>query len=314
MIEENKYCSDLMKRHINKEFIMTKKDNQDFENSTKCWICDNDYVDTDVKVRDHCHITGKYRGSARRDCNINVKLNHKISVVFHNLENYDSHLIMQELGKFNLKKNIIPNGLEKYMSFSINNNLSFIDNFQLLSSSLDSVVKNLGKDDFKYLSQEFDNNVLDLVKQKGFYPYEYMSDFEKFKKQLPSKEKFYNSLTGKKISNKEYDHVLKVWNKLEMKTMKDYHDLYIKYDVSLLADVFEKFRNNSIKTYCICQSHYLSAPALSSDAMLNMTKIKLELISDPHIGVSYISNRYSKTNNKYLKSYDQSKNQSILYT
>ena len=83
------------------------------------------------------------------------------------------------------------------MSFSFNNKLSFIDSFQFLSSSLDSLVKNLAKDDFKYLSQEFDNNVLDLVKQKGFYPYEYMSDFEKFKEQLPSKEKFYNLLTGR---------------------------------------------------------------------------------------------------------------------
>ena len=99
---------------------------------------------------------------------------------------------MQELGKLNLKLNVIPNGLEKYMSFSINNKLSFIDNLQFLSSSLDSLVKNLAKDDFKYLSQEFDNNVLDLVKQKGFYPYEYMSDFEKFKEQLPSKENFYS--------------------------------------------------------------------------------------------------------------------------
>ena len=93
-------------------------------------------------------------------------LNHKIPIIFHNLKNYDSHLIMQELGKFNLKINVIPNGLEKYMSFSINNKLSFIDSFQFLSSSLDSLVKHLGKDDFKYLSQEFDNNVLDLVKQK----------------------------------------------------------------------------------------------------------------------------------------------------
>ena len=81
---------------------------------------------------------------------------------------------MQELGKFNLKINI-PNGLEKYMSFSINSKLIFIDSFQFLSSSLDSLVKNLGKDDFRYLSQEFDNNALVLVKQKGFYPYEYMS-------------------------------------------------------------------------------------------------------------------------------------------
>ena len=95
---------------------------------------------------------------------------------------------MQELGKFDLKINIIPNELEKYISFSINNKLSFIDSFQFLSYSLDSLVKNLVNDDFKYLSQEFDNNVLDLVKQKGFYPYEYMNHFEKFKEQLPSKK------------------------------------------------------------------------------------------------------------------------------
>ena len=123
-------------------------------------------------------------------------------------------------------------------------------------------------------------------------------------------EKFYSSLTGKKNSNKEYDHVLKVWNKFEMKTMKNYDD----FTVLLLADIFEKFRNNSIKNYGICPSHYLSAPALSWDAMLNMTKIKLELISDPDMylffekcmrgRVSYIANRYNKTNNNCLKSYD----------
>ena len=112
-----------MKRHFNKELGITKMDNENFENSTKCWICDNDYTDNDVKVRDHCHITGKYRGSAHKDCNIKVKLNHKIPDVFHNLKNYDSHLIMQELSKFNFKINVIPNGLEKYMSFSINKNI-----------------------------------------------------------------------------------------------------------------------------------------------------------------------------------------------
>ena len=133
----------MKKKHINKKRVISKEDNEDFKNSTKCWICDNDYVDNDVKVRDHCHITGKYRGSAHRDCNINVKLNHKIPVVFHNLKNYDSHLIMQELGKFNLKINVIPNGLEKYMSFTINNKLSFINSFPFLSSSLESLAKNL---------------------------------------------------------------------------------------------------------------------------------------------------------------------------
>ena len=90
------------------------------------------------------------------------------------------------------------------------------------------------------MSQECDNNVLDLVKKKGFYPFEYMNDFEKIKEKLPNKEKLYSSLTGKKVNNKEYDHVLKVWKKFEMKTMKYYHDLYLECVVLLLADVFLK--------------------------------------------------------------------------
>ena len=84
------------------------------------------------------------------------------------------------------------------------------------------------------MSQEFDKNRLDLVKQKGFYPYEYMTHFEKFKEKLTSKEKFYSSLTGKRISDKEYDHVLNVWNKFGMTTIKDYHNLYLKFDIFLM--------------------------------------------------------------------------------
>ena len=103
MIEESKYYSDVMKKNFNKELVTTKEDNQNFKNSTKCWICDNDHDDNDVKVRDHCHITGNYRGSAHRVCNINHKLDHKIPIIFHNLKDYDSHLITQELRKFNLK-------------------------------------------------------------------------------------------------------------------------------------------------------------------------------------------------------------------
>ena len=103
---------------------------------------------------------------------------------------------MQELGKLNLKISVIQNGLEKYVSLTINNKLNFIDSFQFLSSSVDSLVKNLNKNDFKYLSQKFDNNVLDLVEQKGFYLYEHMTDFE----ELPSKEKFHSSLTDRKIT------------------------------------------------------------------------------------------------------------------
>ena len=139
-----------MKNYFNTKLVMPKNNNEKFENSTKCQICDNDYIDNCVKVRDRCHITGKYRTSAHRDCNINVKLNHKIAVVFHNLQNYDLHLIMQEVGKFNLKIHVIPNGLEKYMSFASHNQLSFSDSFRFLSSSLDGLFKNLNEDEYTY--------------------------------------------------------------------------------------------------------------------------------------------------------------------
>ena len=151
MLKESKYCCNVIKKHFNKDFVMTEKDHQDFEDSTKCWIYDNDYVDGDVKGSDHFHITGKYRGSAHTDCNITVKLNHKASIAFNSLKNYDSHFILEELGKFDFKINFIPNALEKHIRFNTNNTLNFIAIFQSSSP------KNLGKDDFKYLSQEFDS-------------------------------------------------------------------------------------------------------------------------------------------------------------
>ena len=143
-----------------------------------------------------------------------------------------------------------------------------------------------------------------------------------YKEELPSKEKFYSSLTGKKISDREYAHVLNVWKKFKMKMMKNYRNLYLKCEVLLLADVFEKFRNNSIKNYVLSPSYFVSAPALRWYAMLDMTKVELKLIPNPDIyiffekgtrgGVSDISNRYSKANKKYLKI--NQKNQKMLYT
>ena len=108
--------------------------------------------DNDIEVRDHCHINGKYRSSAHRDCNINLKLNHEIPVLFCNQKYYDSHFIMQKLGKFNLKVNVILNGLEKYVNFTISNG-----SFRFLSSSLDSLVKNIGKDNLRACSLAVSN-------------------------------------------------------------------------------------------------------------------------------------------------------------
>ena len=199
-----------------------------------------------------------FRGSAHRDCYINVTLNHKILVVFRNLKNYDSHLIIQELDKFNLKINVTPYGFEKYMSFTINNKLSFIDSFQFQSSSFNSLVKTLK---MIYLSREFDSNVLAPVKPKGFYYYKYMSILKSLKKNYLAEKHFIVLWTVKKYWQR-------VWicsygcNKFEMKTMKYYHHFYSQCDVLLLS-VLEKFKNNSFKNYEFCPSHYLSALALS---------------------------------------------------
>ena len=134
----------------------------------------------DNKVRDHCHITGKYRVAAHWSCNVNLKMSKKVTVIFHNLKGYDSHLIFKELTRFDLKISVIPIGLEKYMTITINRNLIFIDSMQFMNSSFDSLVKNLEDEDFKYLSEEFSGEYLKLVKEKGVYAYEYMNSLKKF--------------------------------------------------------------------------------------------------------------------------------------
>ena len=113
----------------------------------------------------------EYRGAARWSCNVNFKVTKKVSVIFHNLEGYNSHLIFKELSKFNVKISVIPNGLEKNMNFTINRNVVFIDSMQFMKSSLDSLVKNLMDEDFKYLSEQYRGELLRLVREKGVYPY-----------------------------------------------------------------------------------------------------------------------------------------------
>ena len=143
---------------------MSEKEEHLFQESNSCWICGKLIDHDDEKVRDHCHVTGKFRGAAHRGCNVNFQLTKKVPVIFHNLRGYDSHLIFSKLNKFDAKISVIPNGLEKYMTFSLNKNLVFIDILQFMNSSLDKLVKNLSDEDFKYLVEEFDSENLHSVK------------------------------------------------------------------------------------------------------------------------------------------------------
>ena len=335
ILEEVKYCKRVMKKYFNKPLRMTEENEQEFKKATTCHICDKKYTEKDIRVRDHCHITGKYRGSAHQECNLKLRINPKeikIPVIFHNLRGYDSHFIMQEIGAIVKKHayknnkgeekqmniNAIPNNMEKYMAFMLGNHLTFIDSFQFMSSSLDKLVSNLPAEALKYTSKRFQKEKLNLMTRKGIYPYDYMDSFEKFNKtELPTKEEFYSILNNEHISDEDYCHAKKVWNTFQLQTMGEYHNLYLKSDILLLADVFENFRKTCIQYYKLDPANYFSSPGLSWDAMLKMTNIQLELMTDIDMfqfiekgmrgGISYIANRYGKANNKYMSKYDENK-------
>ena len=187
MLEEVEYCKAVIKKRFNKPLVMTEDDELRFKLMDKCHICDKKYTDKDVRVRDHCHITGKFKGSAHQECNLKLRIKPediKIPVIFHNLRSYDGSFIMQQIGEiankyaYEDKKgkeqpltiNAIPNNMEKYMAFMLGNHLTFIDSFPFMSSGLDKLVSNLPKDDLIYTSKVFKGKRLNLMSQKGVYP------------------------------------------------------------------------------------------------------------------------------------------------
>ena len=177
---------------------MSGSDGQAFKKAINCHIC-NKELGKD-RVRDHCHVTGKFRGEAHNDCNINYKFMGRIPLVFHNLRGYDSHVIMQAIGTIQGKSlKCIPNSMEKYISFSLGC-MDFIDSFQFMSSSLEKLVDNLAKEGptkFHHMTEYFGTEKIDLLLRKQVYPYEYLDSECKFtEEQLPPKEAFHSSLSG----------------------------------------------------------------------------------------------------------------------
>ena len=174
----------------------------------------------------------KYRGSGHWSCNINLRLTKKVPVIFHDLRGYDGPLIMDEIDKFDVKVNVVQNGLENVVAFTINNKKS----------------------------EEFTGDLLEIVKQKGVYPYDYMDSFEKFSdEKLLNKCEFFSFLEDECISKTDYLRAINVWNTFKMNAIGDYHDLYLKTDVLLLADVFVKFVNTCIEYFGFDPWHYFSS-------------------------------------------------------
>ena len=317
------------------------------DQATHCHICFEQFTLNNHKVRHHCHVTSDYIAPACNSCNLKLKprkfskaqikegygIGGKeffIPIFFHNLRGYDSHLIIKALDKYFAPDiHVIASTTEKFMSFTVGG-FRFVDSYQFLTASLDSLVKVLakdGRDAFKHTLRRFpDQTEFDLVSRKGVYMYEYMTDREKFAEtSLPPKEKFFSKLTGEAISDEKYDHAMKVWSVFEMQSIREYHDLYLTTDVLLLADVFENSQKLALSNYSLDPCHFITTPGLTMCAALKYTRVHLELLTNIDQllffergirgGVSGIMNRYARANNPLLDGYNpDNPNKFILYT
>ncbi|XP_036148161.1 uncharacterized protein LOC118647413 [Monomorium pharaonis] len=318
---------------------LSKEQWEAYRNATHCHICNNLFAPDDTRVRDHCHLTGKYRGPAHSNCNLNYKNSFFIPIVFHNLSGYDSHFIIKEIATaFEGGVSLLPITKEKYISFTKtvedtteedsrkHIQLRFIDSYRFLNTSLDKLASYLNTDKLKIVRSEFLNlssEEFSLLTRKGVFPYEYVDCADKLQDTcLPPRESFYSSLIGDTVSESDYAHAENVWKRFSIQTLGEYSDLYLKTDVLLLADIFENFRDTCIQSYGLDPAHYYTLPGYTWDAMLKYTKITFELLTDIDMilfiergirgGLSQCSGRYAQANNKYMQSYDSSKPSSYL--
>ena len=323
----NKLYNDFYRRPL--PLSLTLEERISFEKAEVCYICKEELLAD--KVRDHCHFTGKYRGAAHNSCNLQCRKPLVLPDIFYNLQGYDAHLFIKQLSCLPGELNCIPSTEEKYISFSkkikvdeyrsrrtgetipLYFEIRFINSFKFLQSSLTNLVSNLQPDDLLNTKEIFKENI-NLITRKGVYPYDYVSSLEKLEEmQLSPKEEFYSKLNDEEINDDDYQHAINVWNTFKCKTIRDYHNLYLKSDVLLLADVFENFRKTCLKHYNLDPAHYYTSPGLAWDACLKETGQELQLLHDYDIlmmfekgirgGVSHISKRYAEANNKYMKNY-----------
>ena len=228
--------------------------------------------------------------------------------------------------------------MEKYVTFSIGD-LKFKDSLNFLATSLDKLVANLKAkakkenndkglfaSTWRYFKDKWGHlpeTAFQMLTRKGVYPYSYMDSYEKFdEKCLPAKENFYNDLTKEDITEEEYTFVHEVWKTFNLENMGQLHDLYMETDVMLLADVFETFRDVSLKNYKLDPAHFTTAPALSWTACLKQTGIQLEIPRDPDMhllfdrgltgGISMVANHYARANNPQVDGYNEDKEKSYI--
>ncbi|CAI6372082.1 unnamed protein product [Macrosiphum euphorbiae] len=205
---------------------LSEKEEKNFQRIKRCEKCSKHFKKNNlIKVRDHCHFTGKYRQCLCLECNFQITNPSFIPIFFHNLS-YDSHFIIRELGCDDHNIQVIPNSSEKYISFSkeiaYKFSIKFVDTFRFMSESLSKLAEKLSEDKsrFRETLKIFSTKALDLVTRKGVFPYEYVDSWSKLDDTfLPSKLEFYNSLTDEGISDEDYKHAENIWQTFDIKTI-----------------------------------------------------------------------------------------------
>lgn len=305
---------------------LTVEETRRHQNEDSCIFCGDKFQPFEYRVRDHCHLTSEYRGPAHNSCNLRSRIPNFIPILMHNLSGYDSHLFFSSLKEIEGDIKVIALNKEKYISISkkilVDNRFNtyfemrFLDSYRFLNESIDSLSKNLGVDDFKLTTSHFRCvQDFDLIKRKGVFPYNYLNSWDRLEDDsLPSKSAFFNNLTNEECSDESYEVAQKIWNHFKCKNMNEYMQIYLQSDVVLLADIFENFRHICQKIYQLDPCHYYTTPGLSWDAMLKATKIELQLLTDLEMykffqkgvrgGLTQCCHRYSKVNNKFIKSFN----------
>ena len=312
---------------------LTNEERRLFDDAIKCHICNKPFT-TDIKVQDHCHLTGQFRGPAHQECNLNYQLPKHIPVFLHNLSGYDSHLFIKQLALENEQIDVIAQNKEKYISFTkhvhigevpngkktkkVFMQLRFLDSYKFLSRPLETLGQNLTNEQCNEVRKHFANQTeFSLMRLKGVFPYSYLDSLEKLQEpQLPTKNDFYDKLRNTHISEGDYKRAVSIWNTFNCKTLGEYSDMYLKADVLILTDVFENFRSLCLNVYKLDPAHYYTLPGVSFDAMLKMTNVELDLLTDIDMlnffkkgirgGVSMCSGRKAIANNQFLDNFNPS--------
>ena len=234
-----------------------------------------------------------------------------MGVIAKNTKDYISFSVSVEVGKY-----IDKNGQEKPKEID----LRFIDSIKFMSSGLDSLVNNLARGNNKFFGfEDYNESQYKLLIQKGICPYEYMDNWDRFEETtLSRKSSFYSKLNMSGVSDQDYEHACKVWRDFGIRNLGEYHDLYLKTDVILLANIFEAFRKVCLDNYGLDPAHFYTAPGLAWKACLKKTKIRLELSLNPDMlfmfergirgGITQSVHIWAKANNPYMGSeYDPDK-------